>query len=90
MIVQFRRDAAKCGRIEDMQRLGDVVGLFMGHRRKMLRACVRYAPARLGGPDTWMELFARCGIDPAQRPEALSPEQYVELANGCGPRRAGS
>jgi 16S rRNA (adenine1518-N6/adenine1519-N6)-dimethyltransferase len=88
-IVKFTRDGAKCRQIEEMGRLGDVVGLFMGHRRKMLRACVRYAPGELGGPDAWMESFARCGIDPTQRPEALSPEQYVELANGCGPRQAG-
>ena len=33
-------------------------------------------------------LFEHCGIDPTQRPEALSPEQYVELANLCGRRES--
>jgi 16S rRNA (adenine1518-N6/adenine1519-N6)-dimethyltransferase len=85
-IVRFMRDETKCRRIEDMARLGEVVGLFMGHRRKMLRACVKHAPEALGDRDRWTERFQRCGIDPSQRPEALSPAQYVEMANLCGRR----
>ena len=82
-IVRFVRDEAKCARIGAMTRLGDVVTLFMGHRRKMLRACAKHAPDTLGGRELWMALFERCAIDPTERPEALSPEQYVELANLC-------
>lgn len=89
-IVRFVRDAAKCARIGAMTRLGDVVSLFMGHRRKMLRACAKHAPDALGGRELWMELFERCAIDPTERPEALSPEQYVELANLCDRRAADS
>jgi 16S rRNA (adenine1518-N6/adenine1519-N6)-dimethyltransferase len=85
-IVRFVRDAEKCGRIDDMTRFGEVVGLFMGHRRKMLRACVKHAADALGGPALWTALFDSCGIDPTRRPEALSPEQYVALANLCGRR----
>jgi 16S rRNA (adenine1518-N6/adenine1519-N6)-dimethyltransferase len=88
VIVRFARDPSLCGRIEDMARFGAVVSLFMGHRRKMLRACAKFAPAQLGGRKLWMELFERSGIDPTQRPEALSPEQYVELANLCGRGRS--
>jgi 16S rRNA (adenine1518-N6/adenine1519-N6)-dimethyltransferase len=83
-IVRFVRDASKCERIDEMGRFGEVVSLFMCHRRKMLRACAKFAPAALGGRGRWREVFERCGIDPTQRPEALSPEQYVELANLCG------
>ena len=83
-IVRFVRDAGKCEHIDDMSRFGEVVSLFMCHRRKMLRACVKFAPPALGGRALWTELFERCGIDPTQRPEALWPEQYVELANLCG------
>ncbi len=82
-IVRFVRDDAKRGAIEDMAFLGDVMGLFMGHRRKMLRACVKHAPSHLGSRDLWAELFDESGIDPTARPEALSPAQYVELANRC-------
>jgi len=85
-VVRFVRDEAKCGRIDQVARFGEVVGLFMGHRRKMLRACVKHAPETLGSREQWMGLFDRCGIDPCQRPEALAPEQYVELANLCGSR----
>jgi len=83
-IVRFVRDEAKCRRIGHMARFNEVVGLFMGHRRKMLRACVKYAPEALGGRDQWMRRFECCRIDPCWRPEALSPTQYVELANLCG------
>ncbi len=82
-IVRFVRDEEKCAAIESMALLGEVVSLFIGHRRKMLRACAKHAPKALGGRNRWMERFARCGIDPEQRPEALSPSQYVELANLC-------
>lgn len=84
-IVRFVRDEAKCRRIDRMARLSEVVGLFMGHRRKMLRACAKHAPETLGNRELWMGLFEACGIDPSLRPEALAPEQYVELANLCRP-----
>ncbi len=82
-LVRFVRDARKCARIGDIRVLGEVVSLFMGHRRKMLRACTKYAPAELGGRDFLAQVLERCGIDATQRPEELSPEQYVELANRC-------
>lgn len=85
-IVRYVRDATKCRRIDDMARFGEVVGLFMGHRRKMLRACAKYAADTLGGRELWLELFDKCGIPATQRPEALGPEQYVDLANLCGRR----
>jgi len=89
-VVRFVRDEAKCRRIDRMARLGEVLGLFMGHRRKMLRACAKHAPQSLGNRELWMGLFDACGIDPKQRPETLAPEQYVELANRCRPDGADS
>jgi 16S rRNA (adenine1518-N6/adenine1519-N6)-dimethyltransferase len=83
-VVRFVRDEAKCRRIDQITRFSAVVSLFMGHRRKMLRACVKHAPEVLGDRDRWMGRFERCGIDPCWRPEALSPAQYVALANLCG------
>jgi len=82
-IVQFLREPEKCAAIEDMALLGEVVNLFIGHRRKMLRACAKHAPKALGGRDRWLQRFETCRIDPEQRPEAIGPEKYVELANLC-------
>jgi len=84
-LVGFTRDEAKCRRIGDMDLLSEVVSFFIGHRRKMLRACVKLIPPERGDRRGWMEVFERCGIDPTQRPAELGPQQYVELANAyCG------
>jgi 16S rRNA (adenine1518-N6/adenine1519-N6)-dimethyltransferase len=80
-IVRVVRDPQKAVRIESMESLCDVVSLFMGHRRKMLRACIKHAPEGMGDSDHWTAVFESCGIDPSKRPEELSPEQYVNLAN---------
>jgi len=82
-MVRYVRDPDKSRRILDMDFFGAVIGLFIGHRRKMLRACIKEAPPELGGRDLWLEIFARHSIDPTRRPEELAPEQYVDLANSC-------
>lgn len=82
-IVRYTRDPAKVHSIEDMGLFGAVVSLFIGHRRKMLRACVKAAPPELPARDLWSGIFERCSIDPTCRPEELSPDQYVALANAC-------
>lgn len=87
-IARFARDAQKCRAIDDMTVFGDVVSLFMGHRRKMLRACAKHAPATLGPQTQWQRFFEECQIEPTLRPEALSPAQYVSLANLCSGRNA--
>ncbi|HSW02027.1 MAG TPA: rRNA adenine dimethyltransferase family protein [Sedimentisphaerales bacterium] len=86
-VVRYTRDPDKVYRIEDMGLFGAVVSLFIGHRRKMLRACVKAAPPELPARDLWPAIFERCSIDPTCRPEELSPDQYVALANAC--RRPG-
>jgi 16S rRNA (adenine1518-N6/adenine1519-N6)-dimethyltransferase len=80
-VVRFARDEHKSRQIEDMATLGDVVGLFMGHRRKMLRACLKSVAPHLGDSDSWMRILEQAGIDPTLRPGDLAPAQYVELAN---------
>jgi 16S rRNA (adenine1518-N6/adenine1519-N6)-dimethyltransferase len=82
-LVRYVRDEPKSRRIRDMDLFSRVVALFIGHRRKMLRACIKQAPPDLGGRDLWTDIFARGGIDPTRRPEELSPGQYVDLANLC-------
>ncbi len=82
-LVRYIRDRDKSARILDMDLFGAVIGLFIGHRRKMLRACIKEAPSELGGRDVWLKIFEQHSIDPTLRPEELSPQQYVELANSC-------
>ncbi len=80
-LVRFVRDERRSRQIEDMGTLSDVVGLFMGHRRKMLRACLKSLPAHLGDSDRWMRILEQHAIDPTLRPGELTPAQYVNLAN---------
>jgi 16S rRNA (adenine1518-N6/adenine1519-N6)-dimethyltransferase len=82
-MVRFTRDDRKCRQIKDMAALGNVVGLFMRHRRKMLRACLRGLPAPMGDHDRWLRVFEQHSIDPTLRPGDLTPAQYVALANAC-------
>jgi 16S rRNA (adenine1518-N6/adenine1519-N6)-dimethyltransferase len=82
-VVHYRRDAVRSSRIEDMDLFNRVVALFIGHRRKMLRACIKQAPPELGGRDFWPTIFERNAIDATRRPQELSADQYVDLANSC-------
>jgi 16S rRNA (adenine1518-N6/adenine1519-N6)-dimethyltransferase len=92
-MVGFVRKQEKYGRIEDMDLFGETVNLFMGHRRKTLTACSRLACGRLAkfnnikGMNTcgtgWHEIFEQCGIIPTNRPEQLSSEEYIAIANLC-------
>lgn len=82
-LVRFVCDGRKCLRIKDMRLLSAIVSLFIGHRRKMVRACAKYAPPELGGREAVDRMLGQAGIDPTVRAEELSPEQYVDLANLC-------
>ena len=80
-MVSFVRNKDKAGRVLDMKLLGDIVNLFIGHRRKMLKACTKFARGRLAQITNWPEIFQRCSIDPTVRPEQLSTQDYISLAN---------
>lgn len=82
-MVGFVRSAEKLGRIGNMELFGEVVGLFMQHRRKMLKACTRFAAGELAQISDWSEIFRRAHIEPMNRPEQISPEDYVTIANLC-------
>lgn len=84
-MVTFTRDTEKVGRIKDMTLFRDVIDLFFGHRRKMLKAATKMATGRLAKLDHWNDLFSCCQIDPSVRPEQVTPEQFVALANAIGP-----
>ena len=82
-MVSFVRKKQNVSRIKSMELFGEVVNLFMGHRRKMLKACTRFARGELAKIDNWLEVFEQCSIDPTKRPEQLPPEDYIAIANLC-------
>jgi 16S rRNA (adenine1518-N6/adenine1519-N6)-dimethyltransferase len=86
-MVSFIRKEEKVNRIKSMGLFGEVINLFMGHRRKMLKACTKFASGELSKIDNWPEIFEQCSIDPTQRPEKLPPEDYIAIANLCRERK---
>ena len=63
----------------DVRTLGRVTEAAFGQRRKMLRQSLK----SLGGE----ALLGAAGIDPTRRPETLSVEEFVRLANAVQLRR---
>jgi 16S rRNA (adenine1518-N6/adenine1519-N6)-dimethyltransferase len=82
-MVQYERDNEKIAQIQNMELLQEVVALFMGHRRKMLKACVKFAEGKLAQIHRWDDIFARSFVEPHHRPEELTAENYIALANLC-------
>ena len=79
-MVSFVRDEGKSDRIADMELFSETVHLFMGHRRKTIQSCCKFAEGRLAGITNWLQILEQCGIEPTRRPEKLSPENYVAVA----------
>jgi len=82
-MVRFDRDQKKADEIRNVQLFKQVVDLFMGHRRKMMRACVKYADGKLANVHNWEDIFTRAFVEPHHRPEELSAVDYIAIANLC-------
>jgi 16S rRNA (adenine1518-N6/adenine1519-N6)-dimethyltransferase len=82
-MVRFDRDPKKIAEIHNIMLFRQVVHLFMGYRRKMMKACVKYAEDRLANIHNWEDIFARAFVEPHHRPEELSAVDYVAIANLC-------
>jgi len=82
-MVCFVRSAEKVRKIRNMELFGELVGLFMQHRRKMLKGCVRFASGKLSEIADWAEIFDKAQIDGRSRPEQISPGDYITIANLC-------
>jgi 16S rRNA (adenine1518-N6/adenine1519-N6)-dimethyltransferase len=82
-MLTFRRQPKKAEQIHNMDFFKEIVNLFMGHRRKMLKACVKFSEGRLEKIHNWNDIFNRAVIDPQLRPEELSAENYIAIANLC-------
>lgn len=82
-MVCYQRDKKKAAQIHDMQTFRDVINLFMGHRRKMLKAASKTATGTLSKVSHWGDIFDESFVDPHKRPEEITPEQYISIANIC-------
>jgi len=82
-MVRFDRDQKKADEIRNVQLFKQVVDLFMGHRRKMMRACVKYADGKLANVHNWEDIFTRAFVEPHHRAEELSAVDYIAIANLC-------
>lgn len=82
-MVSFIRKTEKVSRIQSMELFSNVVSLFMQHRRKMLKSCTKLATGSLVEIDNWQDIFNICSIDAHKRPEQLSADEYVGIANVC-------
>jgi 16S rRNA (adenine1518-N6/adenine1519-N6)-dimethyltransferase len=77
-MVSFILDRDKYGRIQDMNLFCELVHLFMSHRRKTILGCSKLAAGRLAQIN-WSAIFERCNLEPAKRPQQLSPGEYIAL-----------
>ena len=85
-MVGFVRKKHKAARIKNMKLFSEVVNLFMGHRRKVLKSCTKFAQGRLAQIGDWQNIFEHLFIDPRSRPEQVPPGAYIAIANLCSDR----
>jgi 16S rRNA (adenine1518-N6/adenine1519-N6)-dimethyltransferase len=82
-IATFVRSREKAKRIHNIEIFSKVVAMFMQHRRKMLMACTKFAEDELAKIHGWHTIFDECAIDQHKRPENLSPDEFLAIANLC-------
>lgn len=82
-MVSWVRSDEKINQIRNADLFRETVSLFMSHRRKMLKGCVKLAVGRMKKIDNWGEIFQKCSVNPQSRPEQLSPGDYINIANLC-------
>ncbi len=78
--VQYVRDAEKVKKIKSIELLSKVAGTLLQYRRKMLKSCCKLTAEQFGEVN-WTEIFNQLGINPEIRPDNLTPEQFVAIAN---------
>ncbi|MCF7975709.1 MAG: 16S rRNA (adenine(1518)-N(6)/adenine(1519)-N(6))-dimethyltransferase RsmA [Phycisphaerae bacterium] len=80
-IVKYTRDQEKTDRIGSLPLLAATLSLFLGQRRKMIKAAAKNAQDDLKAIRDWPALFEQCHMAPHLRPDQIAPDQYVALAN---------
>jgi len=82
-MVRFVRQSERVQRIHNMECFRETVNLFMGHRRKMIQGCVKFAEGELKKVSDWHGIFAKAFVDPHCRGEDIGAEAYISIANIC-------
>ena len=82
-MLSFVRSEEKFKRINDIEIFIEMINLFMQHRRKTLKGCTKFARGKLEKIDDWKNIFEKAQIDSQLRPEQLSPEDFIKIANLC-------
>lgn len=82
-MVSFTVKEEKINRIKNIRLFSEIISLFMQHRRKMVKTCTKFTTGRLAKITDFSEIFERAGINPNKRPDQLSPQNYIEIANEC-------
>jgi len=82
-MVSFTVKEEKINRIKNIRLFSEIISLFMQHRRKMVKTCTKFATGRLAKITDFSEIFEQAGINPNKRPDQLSPQDYIEIANEC-------
>lgn len=73
-------DANLAGRLLDADVLSAVLSATFGHRRKMISAVVKQKPPPFP-PERFLSALSEVGIDPSVRPEQVSPQEFLTVAN---------
>jgi 16S rRNA (adenine1518-N6/adenine1519-N6)-dimethyltransferase len=73
-------DQARAAALKDARALQAVLSACFGQRRKTLSSGGRLKHLPLPA-DAFLEALVGCGINPSLRPEQVSPQQYLALAN---------
>ena len=79
-MVRFVRNEKKFVRIADMDLFTEIIHHFFAHRRKTLLSSSKMFHNRLEKIQNWQEIFEKCSINPALRPEQISPDEYINIA----------
>ncbi|MGD0572060.1 MAG: 16S rRNA (adenine(1518)-N(6)/adenine(1519)-N(6))-dimethyltransferase RsmA [Sedimentisphaerales bacterium] len=81
--ISYVRDPEKIKAVKSVEMLSRVAGALLQHRRKMLKSCCKLTADQLREIKNWPEIFEQLGINPEIRPDNLTPEQFVAIANLC-------
>jgi 16S rRNA (adenine1518-N6/adenine1519-N6)-dimethyltransferase len=80
-MVRFVRNREKSGRVVNMDLFTEIVHHFFAHRRKTLLSSSKMFHGRLEKIQKWPEIFEKCSINPALRPEQISPDDFIAIAS---------
>jgi 16S rRNA (adenine1518-N6/adenine1519-N6)-dimethyltransferase len=81
--ISYVRDPEKIKAVKSVEMLSRVAGALLQHRRKMLKSCCKLTADQLGEIKNWPDILNQLGINPEIRPDNLTPEQFVAIANLC-------